>query len=400
MNILIQKLHNIAAKPKRTVLGMMSGTSLDGLDLALCDIQGHGKETTLEVLRFVTEPYDDIFREKIQRVFAKQLVQQADISGLHALIAARHGEMVKDALASWGLVAEDIDLLASHGQTIFHAPARDTQGLYPNNTLQIGDGDHLAVATGIITLSDFRQKHVAAGGEGAPLVLYGDFLMFSETEEDRILLNMGGIANFTYLPSSQSIKKGKRPLATDTGPANTLLNQYAQEYLGVQMDRDAEIASQGQVSDALLNSLLQHEFFRREYPKTTGPELFNLSYLQAAQQDSQTETLSAEDILATLCAFTAESVVRGIRSVTVGGERDFRLFASGGGLHNPLLVKMIEQRLEKNMEAFEVLGLPGDAKEAALFAVLANETVAGNPESLKNLVGVPRVSMGKISLPH
>ena len=224
--------------------------------------------------------------------------------------------------------------------------------------------------------------------------------MFSEPQEDRILLNMGGIANFTYLPSSQSIKKGKRPLATDTGPANTLLNQYAQEYLGVQMDRDAEIASQGQVSDALLNSLLQHEFFRREYPKTTGPELFNLSYLQAAQQDSQTETQSAEDILATLCAFTAESVVRGIRSVTVGGERDFRLFASGGGLHNPLLVKMIEQRLEKNMEAFEVLGLPGDAKEAALFAVLANETVAGNPESLKNLVGVPRVSMGKISLPH
>ena len=181
----------------------MSGTSLDGLDVALCAFQGSGLKTRVKVLKFETVGYDDAFRAEIRRVFAQKEIDFQHLTLLNVIIAERHADIVNKCLANWKINPSEVDLIASHGQTVFHAP-RVLHGMndYPNATLQIGDGDHIARQTGIITLSDFRQKHLAAGGEGAPLALYGDYFLFSKPGEDRFLLNIGGIANFTYLPAS------------------------------------------------------------------------------------------------------------------------------------------------------------------------------------------------------
>lgn len=398
MNPYIDKLYVIANKPRRLVIGLMSGTSLDGLDIALCRIAGSGTGTALELLRFDTKGYTDGFRERVRQVFARRTVDQQVLAGLHALIGQTHGALVNEALREWGLSADDIDLLASHGQTVFHAPQSLTgTANYPNSTLQLGDGDHLAVTTGIITVSDFRQKHIAAGGEGAPLAAYGDYLLFADAHETRILLNIGGIANFTFLPVADD--NDNPCFATDVGPGNTLMNQYMLKQLGEEMDRDARVASSGTINTELLDALLSHDFFERPFPKTTGPELFNLRYLAQARQTSGTENLSTPDVMATLVAFSAAAITASIRHAVQSCPNP-HVYISGGGLHNPRLVDGVTRGLEGvPVSSFEKLGLSPDAKEAALFALLANETVAGTAANVKSILDSPAVCMGKISFP-
>ena len=181
MNPQLSKLHSIGLRTSRRIIGLMSGTSLDGLDVALCRIGGSGLDTQVELEYFTTVPYEEDFKEKIRAVFAKKEISFEHLCLLNPYIGNQHGAMILRCLATWGVLPEDVDLIASHGQTVYHAPQKQ-HGLieYPNATLQIGDGDHIAVTTGIITLSDFRQKHIAAGGEGAPLAVYGDYLYFSK----------------------------------------------------------------------------------------------------------------------------------------------------------------------------------------------------------------------------
>jgi len=399
MNPYVHKLYSVANKHKRLIIGLMSGTSLDGLDIALCHIAGSGSGTTLELVRFETKGYTDDFRERVRQVFARRTVDQQVVSGLHAFIGQTHGVLVNEALREWGISPVDIDLLASHGQTVFHAPQSLTGSTdYPNSTLQLGDGDHLAVTTGIITISDFRQKHIAAGGEGAPLAAYGDYLLFADTYETRILLNIGGIANFTLLPATED--GGSACFATDVGPGNTLMNQYMLQELGTEMDRDARVASEGAINGQLLDALLRHDFFALPFPKTTGPELFNLRYLTKAQQASGTENLRTPDVMATLVAFSAAAITVAVRRA-VQTCHNPHVYISGGGLHNPLLVARVTDGLAGiPVSSFEKLGLLPDAKEAALFALLANETVAGKAANATALLDSPAVCMGKISFPE
>lgn len=398
MNPHVEKLYRIARQKERLIVGLMSGTSLDGLDIALCRISAYGRDTSLEVVHFCTKPYSERTRNQIRKVFARRTIDQQVLCGLHAQIGRLHGSLVKEALQEWNLPHERISLIASHGQTVFHAPqwlTRDPK--YGDSTLQVGDGDHVATATGIITVSDFRQKHVAAGGEGAPLAAYGDYLLFANETETRILLNIGGIANFTFL---SAVGSGSPCFATDTGPGNTLMDQYMQSTFGVDMDSDARVASRGMVNVVLLETLLKHPFFDLPNPKTTGPELFNLDYLVQCQRASDTEKIDSTDVMATLCAFSATTIARAIRKVA-GEHTRPHVYISGGGLHNPLLIKQIHKNLpETSFFPFNELGLPPDAKEAALFAVLANETVAGSAENVSALAGSPAVCMGKISFPQ
>ena len=398
MNPNIIKLYQIAEKPERKIIGLMSGTSLDGLDIALCLCKGAGSETMVEVLNFVTMPYSAEFRADVKSIFAKRDADLEKICLLNELIAIKHAELILNALEKWGISTSEIDLVASHGQTIFHAP-KILHGNedYPNATLQIGDGDHLAVHTGIITIADFRQKHLAAGGEGAPLAVYGDYLVFSKSGEDRVMLNMGGISNFTFLPGDMDASK---VFSTDVGPGNTILDQFIQmHYPGLYFDKNAEKAKLGQLNEDLLNVLLENDFFEAAFPKTTGPELFNLPYLQAAQQKSSTLELSNEDVLATLCHFTAEGIIKAVKS-TVSQVSCPKIFMSGGGMHNPLLVALLKNGLPNSeFSTTEELKINPDAKEAVLFALLANETVAGSPINFGERQGVPSVCMGKICLP-
>jgi anhydro-N-acetylmuramic acid kinase len=400
MNPQIQKLYSIANKPDRLIIGLMSGTSLDGLDVALCSFKGQGQNTHINLLQFTTVPYVNSFKEEIKSVFSKQQVSLEKVCLLNDWIGSTHANMILQCLGDWKINANEIDLVASHGQTIYHAPkSLHKNEKFGNATLQIGDGDHIAVGTGIITLSDFRQKHIAAGGEGAPLASYGDFLLFSKAGEDRIMLNIGGIANFTYLPSSLD---ADTVFCSDVGPGNTLMDGYIQKKIpGKFFDKNAEVAKEGTISDPLLTALKDNSFFNQPFPKTTGPELFNLAYLEQAQQRCGTTDLKESDIMATLNRFTADMIVAALQNVFASCA-NFIIYSSGGGIHNPLLMENIKRQLPTTtFKTTADLGINPDAKEAILFATLANECVCGGGVKYgSGRNGIPTVSMGKISFPR
>lgn len=397
MNPNIQKLYDLAGKPARLIIGLMSGTSLDGLDIALCKVEEFGQNTKLDLLQFETVSYADEFKKEVKSVFSKREIDLEKLCLLNPWIALQHAEMINACLQKWNIKNEEVDLVASHGQTIYHAPQRlHLQTKFGNATLQIGDGDHLAVATGIITISDFRQKNIAAGGEGAPLAVYGDGLLFSKKGEDRILLNIGGIANFTFLPGDDSAI-----MCTDVGPGNTMMDAFMQQqFPGNYFDTDSLVARSGSVNENLLAALKENDFFKQKFPKTTGPELFNLDYLQKAQQSTNTQSLSAQDTLATLNRFTADTIAAAIEDC-IKGKPGIKVFCSGGGIHNPLLMERLQEQLAGCIFLSTAeTGINPDAKEAVLFALLANECICSNfSDAEMKSQGILPVAMGKISFP-
>lgn len=394
----IEKLYQSAAKPERIILGLMSGTSLDGLDIALCQISGAGLQTQVRVTHFATLNFSAEYQQRVRAIFAKREVDLQTVTLLNPWIALEHGKLIRQCLADWQIAAEQIDVIASHGQTVFHCPLRQHQDpRWGNATLQLGDGDHLAVSTGITTISDFRQKHIAAGGEGAPLAVYGDYLLFSSVTENRIMLNIGGIANLTWLPKSRD---ANAVFSTDIGPGNTLMDAYIQQQLPGQLfDAGAKLALQGKASAKLLAALKQDPFFALGFPKTTGPEVFNLNYLAKAQQISGTSALAPADIMATLNQFSAQMIIDAIQQSCAA--EDSVIYASGGGIHNPLLMSQLHGALPNSrITTTAELAINPDAKEAVLFALLANECLVGGKQQFsKAREGIPAVTMGKISFP-
>ncbi|MHA8060329.1 anhydro-N-acetylmuramic acid kinase [Aquirufa beregesia] len=398
MNPQIAQLYQIAQKPSRLILGLMSGTSLDGLDLALCRFSGFGLNTQVELVKHQTIAYPEEFKQAIREVFAKEQIHFPSLSTLNAQIARLHAQYILDSLQSWGITPQEVDAIASHGQTVMHRPMRS--GNLPDSTLQIGDGDHIAHLTGIITLSDFRQKHIAGGGEGAPLAVYGDYFLFSKKGEHRILLNIGGIGNFTYLSASQDPKD---ILVTDTGPGNTLLDAYVRQHFpGFHYDKDARLARQGILHIPLFDSLLNLPFFQEAFPKSTGPEYFNLALLNQVIQENG-YSLTPVDTLRTLTELTAQSISKAMqRYIPAIQTMDCRLIVSGGGSKNPLLMERLA-KINPHMQVSESdqLGIASEAKEAVLFALLANETLMDDQVAANRRLGdSPWLSLGKISLPN
>ena len=385
MNPHLSRLLAGAQQPSRRIIGLMSGTSLDGLDVALCRCTGHGAALQVTLEQFVTVPYEAAFQARLRAISQPQVALE-ELVVLNAEVARRHATTVLACLAEWGVGPAEVDVLASHGQTIWHAP-RHQHGRadFPHHaTLQIGDGDHLAVGTGIITLSDFRQKHVAAGFEGAPLAPFADELLFRQPGVNRLLLNLGGIANFTLLPAD-----GGPAQATDTGPGNTLLDAVVrQHYPGQAYDEGGRLAAQGRPHAGLLAALRSHSFFSEPFPKTTGPELFSPNYLAENQRITDTENLPVPDVLATLIELGAGAVAQGVRHY-LGPAPAADALVSGGGAHNATLLAALARHLPATtLRSTAEAGVPPDAKEAVLFAVLANEALAGSG-----------LSLGKISLP-
>ena len=306
--------------------------------------------------------------------------------------------MVNETLATWGYKDTEIDLIASHGQTIFHLPDFRDDQKFPDSTLQVGDADHIASICNIITLSDFRQKHVAAGGQGAPLSVYGDFLLLNKPGKRRYLINIGGISNFTVLPGINTAGI----MASDTGPGNTLSDALIRKYLpGKRYDLNGELASSGKVIPELLKILKEHSFFDAPFPKTTGPEMFSLFYFEQAVIASAVVNPKAEDLLSTICQLVADSLFNAL--VFYGATDQAEYYISGGGIYNQAIIKKLGQKAIwlQNISSTASIGLPPDAKEAALFAALANEAVAGDFSSLSaEFRGMPAVTFGKISLPR
>ncbi|KZN53822.1 anhydro-N-acetylmuramic acid kinase [Pseudoalteromonas luteoviolacea] len=391
MNPHIKSLCALSSKSDRIVLGLMSGTSLDGLDLALCKISGSGTNTQCKVLAFATVDYTQATKDKILKVFAKKNADLQYLTLLNPWLGELQANIINKQLESWGVSNKEVDLIASHGQTIYHCPKHfHDLPEFNNATLQLGDGDHIAVKTGIITISDFRQKHIAAGYEGAPLAQYGDFCLFGDDTSNTLLLNIGGIANFTLIRQGVSLNE---VVCSDIGPGNTMMDQYVKAHFSLAYDRDGLIAASGTVNSALLKALSNIDFINQPMPKTTGPELFNLDLLDSCVRSASVVDISKQDIMATLSMFTAQSIVKHILDLNICD--GVKVLVSGGGAHNSTLLKNIALLLGENIyvEKLNLNGINADSKEAVLFAILANECVAADSESSSGL------TLGKISLP-
>jgi anhydro-N-acetylmuramic acid kinase len=352
----------------RRIIGLMSGTSLDGLDIALCRFTGYGFETTVEVEAFETVVLPEVLRLRLQTAISGGAVSLDELTLLNAEFGRFSGQAVRQFLEKQVMKPECVQLVVSHGQTIWHAPRRkDWNGAPLNATLQIGDGDHLAANCGIPVLCDLRQKHTATGREGAPLAIYLDVLLYGRRGKIRALLNLGGISNVTLIDF-----RGDSPhiFTTDCGPANTLLDGWTQRHFGVPFDANGAIAATGFVHHALLAALFEHTFFQEPFPKSTGREVFHLSWLD--QVLIRFPGISPEDVLCTLTAFSAECVRRAIVSTKVPpGE----MMVSGGGVHNLSLMQQLSDALP-GWHVAPLSGIHPDAKEAVLFALLGNEYLA------------------------
>lgn len=380
----------------RVVVGLMSGTSLDGIDAAVVRLDGHGPTVRAETLAFVTEPYDDVLRDAIRACAEVATSDVRLVSQLHVRLGHRFADAARRALDAAGVAVPD--LVGSHGQTVHHVPvAGDCAGVPTRSTLQIGCPAVIATRLGAPVVSDFRAADVALGGQGAPLAPYLDAALFGSPDETRVLLNLGGIANLTVLPAGSGSPDGGAPaLAFDTGPANIVADALALRLTGRPVDLDGALAAAGTPDEALLARLLADPFFAEAPPKSTGREHFGAAYVERLVAEGPAHP---EDLLSTAVALTARSVADAVRRFARPAPD--RVIASGGGVRNPTLMRMLARALAPvPLETTAAYGLDPDAKEAVLFALLAQEWAGGIRTGLPAVTGASRPAFqGSLTLP-
>ena len=364
------------------VAGLISGTSVDGIDVAIVDISGAGARTKLRLLAFRTVPYPPRVRRALLAACNARSISVGEISQLNFLIGRLFGEAVTKVCGRARIPLDSLDLIGSHGQTIYHqGRATDAHGVRVASTLQIGEPAMIAELTGVTTIADFRTADMAAGGLGAPLVPFMDYILYRHPRRGRAALNIGGLANVTLIPP------GARPedvLALDTGPGNMVMDALVEHETGgrERFDRGGRVAARGRVSEPLLKRLLRHRYFAQPAPKTAGREEFGREFVAQLLK----EKLPPEDLLATAAALTAGSIAGAIRRFARGPVHD--LVVSGGGAHNAFLMRRLSDALPgvRRMTA-EDFGIPGDAKEAILFAILAFHTSRKIPSNIPTATG-------------
>jgi anhydro-N-acetylmuramic acid kinase len=384
----LRRLLDLRARPSRLVVGLLSGTSADGCDAALCEIAGSGEQTQLAVRAFVTTPFPRALRERIFRLAQADASELCDMDVLLAEAFAHGARAVCDAA---GVPLEAVDLVGSHGQTaVHHPPSGGGAGDRLGATLQIGEAAVIAERTGRPVISDFRVRDVAAGGEGAPLVPLVDHLLFRMPGRRRALQNIGGIANVTLVGDHLDDL-----VAFDNAPGNMPLDAVARAASNGEEAYDAggRRAARGRVDAALLAELHGHPFLALPPPKSTGREVFGKPFVYPLLARFETRT---DDLLATLTRFTAEAIARSYREALPAMPDE--VYVSGGGALNPTLMRHLAELLAPiPVESTAALGVDPEAKEAIAFAVLANETLFGHPGNIPSVTGAagPRV-LGKI----
>ncbi len=381
------------------VLGMMSGTSADGIDVALARISGAPPNLNAKLLGHTSVKFPPALRKEILRVAEQHPVTAGELSQLNF----RLGEVFADAaLAACGklkIPLKKIALIGSHGQTIFHQgkPA-NFLGRPTASTLQIGESAIIAARTGITTVGDFRPADIALGGQGAPLVPFVDYLLYRHTKFGRVSLNLGGIANITVLPRAA---KPQQVFAFDTGPANMLIDALVSHFSrGRQrFDKNARLASQGRGIPGLLDDLLRDPYLKLAPPKSTGREYYGHAFVKKILALGRRHRAKPNDLIRAATLFTALSIVDALNCFVLPKTKIHQLIVSGGGAHNPLILAQLSAALP----GIEVLpsgrlGIPEDAKEAFAFALLAYETFHQRPANLPSATGArgPAI-LGKIS---
>ena len=380
------------------VVGLMSGTSMDGITAALVNIRdlpgGDGK-IKVELIAHETVPFPKELRERLMALSESGSIPELCVMNFYL------GELFADAALQVIEKAEkrphEVDLIGSHGQTVCHLPrGLDAAGEFSRpSTLQIGEIDVIAERTGITTVGGFRPRDMAAGGEGAPLIPYVDYVLFASSEKSRVLLNIGGIANVTYLPVGAGLNEIK---AFDTGPGNMVIDRIVQEVSGgeKQFDVDGAMAASGRIDQELLQELMKHPFIHRDSPKSTGREECGEPFAIWLLEEARERGLGPEDLVATVAAFTVESIVENCRRFLGPFEE---LIASGGGARNLTIMRWLAERLPGvKVTTTEEYGIPVQAKEAVGFAILAYQALKKRPNNVPAATGAKRhVVMGKIA---
>ena len=373
----------------------MSGTSADGIDVAIVRVLGRGFRTRFELLHHSGVPFPQRVRRAVLEVMNAR-ASVADLSRLSFLL----GELYAEAIGAAAKKAHlQLDLIGCHGQTIYHqGTPRAFLGRDIACTWQMGEGAVIAARTGVPVVSDFRPADMAAGGTGAPLAPFLDYLLYRHRRRGRIVQNIGGIANFTAIPAKAS---PEQVIAFDTGPGNMVIDALMERLFGKPFDRDGRVAARGRVLDVVVSDLLRRAFFRRRPPKTAGREEFGREFV--AEFLRRCRRARKQDVVATATALTAYSIADAVRAfVAPAGEKRFReMIVSGGGAKNRTLMSMVRDELpDLKIRTSDEFGLPSEAKEAVAFAVLAYQTWRRVPSNIPAATGAERaVILGKISYP-
>jgi anhydro-N-acetylmuramic acid kinase len=381
----LARLLDLRARPRRRIIGLLSGTSADGTDAALCEIEGAGEDTRLVSSTFLTIPFERQLRERIFRLAQADATELCDVD---VLLGEAFAAAAREVCVAAGVSIEDVDLIGSHGQTAVHHPR---SAGHIGATLQIGEAAVIAERTGRPVISDFRVRDVAAGGEGAPLVPLVDYLLFRKPRVRRALQNVGGIANCTLVTERLADL-----VAFDNAPGNMPLDAVARAASGGTEAYDAGgiRAARGQIDTALIAELHAHPYLAKRLPKSTGRETFGKEFIYPLLARFSDRL---DDLLATLTRFVAEAIARSYREMFPALPDE--VYVSGGGALNPTLMGHLAQLLAPiPVATTAALGVDPEAKEAIAFAVLANETVFGHPGNVPAVTGAkgPRV-LGKIS---
>lgn len=348
-------------------IGLMSGTSIDGIDAALVEFD----QNQFQLKAFYYQPFSNELKSRIHAISqADQAISLSEYGHLDSLMGICFAEAANAVLNKSGLTKSAISAIGSHGQTVYHAPEGDC-----GFTLQIGDPNRIAELSGITTIADFRRRDIAAGGEGAPLVPAFHQAVFNPERATKVILNIGGIANISVLD-------GEKILGFDTGPGNTLMDYWCQLNTGKNYDENGAWAESGHVHEALLSKLNADPYFFAPAPKSTGKEYFSINWLNSLISDYQ--NIAPEDVQATLCQLTADSIAEAIKLHAANARE---VLVCGGGAHNHTLIKRIENQLKIPVTSTSNAGIDPDHVEAIAFAWLARQTMLGLPGNLPAVTG-------------
>lgn len=380
------------------VIGLISGTSSDGVDAALVDIQRRGGRPRIELIAFDVYPYPGSVQKKLIDLASGLPQSVANLCHLNFYIGELFADAARKIARKGRIPLAGIDLIGSHGQTVQHLPVPKWEGSWPvRSTLQIGEPSVIAERTGITTVADFRPRDMAAGGEGAPLTPYLHYLLFSNPKQSRAIVNIGGISNVTYLKAGASLEE---TLAFDMGPGNMLIDGLVQAVTAgrKEIDRGGKIARKGKVDADLLSELMRHPFIQRKPPKSTGREVFGLQMVTSLLQSAQGRRIVPEDLIATATAFTASAISENIQRFIIKRGDLKEVIVGGGGVKNPVLMEGISERLSPvPVKPFEAVGHESRAIEAMTFALLAYQTFNLQPTNIPTVTGARRpVLLGKI----
>ncbi|MBT2577902.1 anhydro-N-acetylmuramic acid kinase [Bacillus sp. ISL-8] len=378
------------------IAGIMSGTSLDGIDVALVHIKGNGIDSKVELIHFTTVPFCNDIKNEIQHALSIENSNVQLICSLNFKLGLCFANAVKEVCKQADLSLKQLDLIGSHGQTIYHQPKQ--KGNFISSTLQIGEPAVIAYETETTVISNFRTMDMAAGGQGAPLVPYSEIILYQHQIKNRLLQNIGGIGNVTVIPSKRS---NKSVIAFDTGPGNMVIDDVCQRLFQLPYDQNGRIAKQGVVVDEMLTYCMNHPFLKMNPPKSTGREQFGIEFVNELLK--QFEKHSNENILTTVTMFTASSIVHHYKGFILPYYEIDEVILGGGGSYNRTLVEMIRNGLKEEKCAIfiqEDIGYSSEAKEAIAFAILANETHHRNPSNVPSATGAKQsVVLGNITFP-